>query len=70
MINFMDENFEDDDLSEGHRHGANSQLLRAALPTMTFEKEKFKNCGAENADKLECRICMTEFVDGDNLRLL
>ena len=69
----MNENFEDDDLSEGGHGrggGGHAEQLRAALPTITFDKEKFKNCGAENADKLECRICMTEFEDGDNLRLL
>jgi len=59
---------------QGH-HGGQPRVseqelhqMQEALPTFTFDKEKFKNCGEENKDKLECRICIMEFENGQELR--
>ena len=43
----------------------NLDQLYEELPLIDFKKQNFKNCGKENKDKLECRICMCEFEDGD-----
>ena len=42
--------------------------LKNALPTFNFEAAKFQNCGAENKDRIECRICMMDFEEDDELR--
>ena len=70
-LNVFNENFDEDELLEGHqRRRGGLGNLREHLPTMTFMKDNFKNAGVDNQDKLECRICMTEFEDGDTLRML
>lgn len=71
-FNVFNENFDDDELQEGP-NGPRRQGLgeaRNALPTMKFKKDNFKNAGEDNKDKLECRICMTEFEENDELRML
>ena len=42
--------------------------MQQALPTFKFDKEKFKHCGEDNKDKLECRICFSDFDTGEELR--
>lgn len=44
-----------------------SQLFNA-LPVFNFKKAEFENCSEENKDKLECRICMADFEDDEELR--
>ena len=47
-----------------------STQLRENLPTFKFDSAQFRNCGQDNQDKLECRICMVEFKNGEELRQL
>ena len=48
----------------------NTAELKIQLPTFKFEKAKFQNCGEENKDKTECKICFMEFEENDELRLM
>ena len=65
----MNHNVFNNNFDEGQPSGLR-QNIRDALPTLKFKKDNFKNAGVENQDKLECRICMTEFAENDNLRML
>ena len=58
----------DDDFDGGPRH--NPAELKMQLPTFKFEKAKFASCSEENKDKIECRICMMDFEEADELRQL
>lgn len=74
-LNVFNENFDEEDLMErlGGGEGGPRGLrpeIRDCLPTLNFKKDNFRNAGEENRDKLECRICMTDFVEEDELRML
>ena len=55
-------------LPQGNRPVSND--LKDALPKVVFNKDDYKNSDADNKDKLECIICMSQFNNGDNLTLL